>query len=567
MSREITASELPGKAIVTAWRLALAFLLAALIATPLFIPLTALAADPSAWQTWSEVQRLASLAGNTLALVGGTLLLALPVGTLAAVLLYRTDLPLRRTFRFLTLLTLLVPLPLFASGWQAAVGSGGWLPLAVWNIPRAAESPGPGGIAWTPWGQGIGSAVWIHAMAALPWVILLVGQGLLRVERSLEEDALTVLPAWRVLLRVSLRRASLMIAAAALWVAVQAAGEITVTDVMQVRTFAEEVYTQLIVPEDAGRGDPVARAVAAALPSVLLLAGFLLVLATWWERRQATAAADPAPPLIFPLGPWRWPLAALTMLVCTLLIGIPVGSLIWRAGLAGTPRQWSAAAVREHLRIVTVVDSGRIQTSLGLAAGAGVVCAVLALLSAWAAAGSRWFRPAVLILVAIAWALPGPIVGLGLKKTIAGLLDATDSRVLAQVLWYGPSPAPLLWANLLRFFPFALAMLWPAVREVPPELREAARVDGAGPAAELWLVIRPLTAPAFWRTVLAVGVLSLGELSAGKLVSTPGMPSFAETIFTGMHYGITNDLAASCLLLLAFVTAGAAVLSASLRRA
>jgi ABC-type Fe3+ transport system permease subunit len=124
---------------------------------------------------------------------------------------------------------------------------------------------------------------------------------------------------------------------------------------------------------------------------------------------------------------------------------------------------------------------------------------------------------------------------------------------------------PLLWADLLRFFPFALALLWPAVREVPPELREAARVDGAGPLAEFWLVVRPLTAAAFWRTVLAVGVLSLGELSAGKLVSTPGMPSFAETIFTKMHYGVTNDLAASCLLLLVFVTAGAALLSAPRR--
>jgi iron(III) transport system permease protein len=533
------------------------------IAVPLLAPLAGLAADPSAWQIWSEAQRLGSLAGNTLALVGGTLLLALPMGILGAVLLYRTDLPLRRTFRFLTLLTLLIPLPLFASGWQAAVGSGGWLPLAVWNIPRAAEVLGSN--VWTPWGQGIGSAVWIHAVAAMPWVILLVGQGLLRVGRSLEEDALTLMPAWRVLLRVSLRRAALMIAAAALWVAVQVSSEITVTDVMQVRTFAEEVYTQLVSPE--GRGDPVPRAVAAALPSVVLLAGFLLVLAAWWERRQAAAAADPSPPLIFPLGGCRWPLAVLGALVAAILVGVPAGSLVWRAGLAGMPREWSAATVWQHLRVVTVVDSSRITASLGLAAGAGLVCAALALLAAWAAVGSRGFRPGVLILVAIAWALPGPIVGLGLKKTIAALLDATNnSGVVAQVLWYGPSPFPLLWTDLLRFFPFALAMLWPAVQQVPRELREAARVDGAGPTAEFWLVVRPLTASAFRRTVLAVGVLSLGELSAGKLVSTPGMPSFAETIFTKMHYGITNDLAASCLLLLAFVTAGAALLGASLRQ-
>jgi ABC-type spermidine/putrescine transport system permease subunit II len=45
-------------------------------------------------------------------------------------------------------------------------------------------------------------------------------------------------------------------------------------------------------------------------------------------------------------------------------------------------------------------------------------------------------------------------------------------------------------------------------------------------------------------------VLSLGEISAGKLVSTPNWPTYAEMVFTQMHYGVTNDLAARCLLLL-----------------
>jgi hypothetical protein len=59
---------------------------------------------------------------------------------------------------------------------------------------------------------------------------------------------------------------------------------------------------------------------------------------------------------------------------------------------------------------------------------------------------------------------------------------------------------------------------------------------------------------------LAVAVLALGELSAGKLVSTPGAPSFAEAVFAQMHYGVTAGLAAQCLLLLAPVAAGALLL-------
>jgi ABC-type spermidine/putrescine transport system permease subunit II len=60
----------------------------------------------------------------------------------------------------------------------------------------------------------------------------------------------------------------------------------------------------------------------------------------------------------------------------------------------------------------------------------------------------------------------------------------------------------------------------------------------------------------FDRAALAVSVLSLGEVSAGKLVATPGMASYATDIFTQMHYGVTNELAARCVLMLLLIAAG-----------
>ncbi len=559
------------------WRVGLVVVLGGLVAVPLAAPLVKLAADPAAWGGWTDAGRLLGLARNTAWLVGGTLALALPAGVAGAVLLYRTDLPLRRLFRFLLLLTLFIPLPLFATGWQAVLGSGGWLPLTLWNAPRESAF-GPDSAVWTPWGQGIGSAVWIHAVAGLPWVVLLAGQGLLGVERSLEEDAWTALPVWRVLVKVSLPRAGAAIAAAALWVGLQTTGEITVTDVTQVRTFAEEVYTQFVGPEPAVRGDPLARAVAVTLPVVLLTVVLVLVLAGRWERRLPPAGAEVRPPLVFPLGRWRWPLAVAAGAVCLALVGVPLGSLLWRAGLAGTPRSWSPAVVGEHLRLVWQAEHRHLIDSLGLAAVAGISCALLALLACWAAAGSRRFRFGVLVLMAAAWSLPGPVIGLGLKDTIAGLLNAVGPPALpeaatkgdgaaplrsplAVALWYGPSSIPLWWVDAIRFFPCAVALLWPVVRLVPPELRDAARVDGARPWDELRHVVWPRAAGAWARAALAAGVLSLGELSAGKLVSTPGAPSYAEVVFTQMHYGVTNDLAVRCLLLLAAAATGAIALA------
>ena len=68
--------------------------------------------------------------------------------------------------------------------------------------------------------------------------------GLRSVEAELEEDAVLRMPAWQVLWRVTLRRGAAAIVVAAVWVAMVAAAEISVTDLFQVRTFAEEVYTQ-----------------------------------------------------------------------------------------------------------------------------------------------------------------------------------------------------------------------------------------------------------------------------------------------------------------------------------
>jgi iron(III) transport system permease protein len=544
---------------VTATRLALLSLLLVVIGVPLFLPACELIADPQAFSSLTEFHRTFGLAKNTLYLVAGTLFLSLPAGTALAALLYRTDLPLRRTYRFVILWTLFVPLPLFASGWQTVLGSGGYLPLAWWN--RSAQVgpafSGPAG-PWSPWGAGIGSAIWIHAVAGLPWVVLLVGQGLRWVERDLEEDALTVLPPWRVFLGVTLVRSVAAIGAAALWVSLLTATEITVTDVMQVRTFAEEVYSQLVGPEtDPTRGNPVGRAVAVNLPFVAGVA--LLVLATaWrWERRLPARATLATPPLIYPLGRWRVPLAVAAATVAVLLFVLPLVSLVGRAGWTHEPNApWSAHILLRELAAVSRTEWSPLGGSLLLAVATGVVCVGMALPVCWLALDAPWFRWVILALMAAAWAMPGPLVGLGLKWAIQLILNLTGSPMLAELLYHGPSALPVLWADMIRFFPCAVAVTWPVLRLMPRELRDAAAVDGAPPVRAFARVIVPLGFAAGLRAALAVGVLSLGELSAGKLVSTPGWPTYAEMLFTQMHYGVTNDLAARCLLLLLAVGLG-----------
>ncbi|MFL5340125.1 MAG: ABC transporter permease [Gemmataceae bacterium] len=547
---------------MTGWRRTVALVWLALLGLPALALGRELLRHPGAWSAWSEAPRLLALAKNTFFLVGGTLALTVPAGVTLALLLERCDLPGRRLFRRLVVLMLFVPLPLQASAWQAALGGGGWLPLPVWRTV-APDDPDfvPGGISWKPWALGLPAAIWVHAAAGLPWVVWLAGRGLLAVERPLEEDALVNGGVWAAVWRVTLPRAGPAIAAAAAWVAIQTATEITVTDMMQVRTFAEEVYTQFARPDAGGpvSHDVLARAVVVALPPALLTALLIALAASRWEKRLPPLAGAPRPPVVIPLRSWRWPVFAMVLLVVGVLAGIPVGSLVWKTGQVPPGTSWSTAVFRVQLAGAFRSQFWLILTSLVWAALTGLGVAALALASCWLARDRRWLRLSFLVLLALAWTLPGPVMGIGLKESINILMDAEDAasagrvQVFQAALYNGPSPLPVIWATAVRFLPCAVAILWPTVRLIPREFFEAARTDGATPAGELWHAVLPLALPAAVQSALAVTALSLGELSAGKLVETPGGQTLAHEIFTQMHYGVANHLAALCLLLLAAV--------------
>lgn len=558
------------------WRVAISAVLLLGMGLPLAFPFVDLACRLNAWRVWDETGRLLELLHNTLLLLGGTLALTMPAGIVVAVLLYRTDLPYRHALRFLTVLTLFVPLPLIASAWQAALGTGGWLAMPFWSTPPPGDPDlSPSGIAWKPWAQGLGAAIWIHAVAGLPWVVWMVGQGLSWVERELEEDALLLMNPLRVLVHVTLPRCRAAIFAAGLWVALQTATEITVTDMMQVRTFAEEVYTQFTRPDPepaATRGgDVLARAVAVNLPPALLT----MLLVGWaagrWEKTLPPLENREQPLCLFYLGRTRDGWLTAVLLAVGFLAGIPVASLVWKAGLGGRPETWSAPMLGLQLLRVPAVHGRMLVESFSVAAVTGAMAAVLGLVGCWLAIEARWFRAGLLGLMALGWAMPGPVIGIGLKETINQLMAGEEMLVrpgpgpLRTILYDGPSLLPVLWADWLRFFPCAVAILWPVIRLVPAELRDAARVDGARPRDELRFVFWPLGASACLRAGLAVAVLSLGELSAGKLVETPGAQTFAHKIFEQMHYGVTNDLAALCLVLLAMVAGSAALLRGTMK--
>jgi iron(III) transport system permease protein len=485
---------------------------------------------------WSELGRLASLGGNTALLVLGTLAVAMPLGVAAAVLLYRTDLPGRDVLRGLTALTLFVPLPVLTTAWQAALGGESLFPF--WN-----DRPGQ------PWASGLGPAVWIHAMAALPWVILIVGIGLRRVEGELEEDALLVASHGRVLWHVTLPRCRASVAAAAMWVALQIQSDFTVADFLQIRTYAEEVYLQL----NAGGDDGLFRAVLVSLPAVFLTWLLLALVLPRWQRTVPPPSSLLAPPLLFRLGGWRWFYFAASLGSVGILVGVPLGSLVWKLGLAGVPAAWVPSQAASRWLIAWRIHGLLVAESLALALAIGLLTAALALLLCWLIVDRLRLRVPVFAALTAIWALPGLLLGLGLKELFIALVVWVPVEPFPTLLYFGPSYLPVVLGHLVRFLPCAVAVLWPAVRRIPSELRDAARVEGASPWREFRMVFVPLLRHEVLAVGMVVAALSLGELPVNRLVETVGADTFVRVLFDQMHYGATGDVAALCLVMLAMV--------------
>ena len=258
-------------------------------------------------------------------------------------------------------------------------------------------------------------------------------------------------------------------------------------------------------------------------------------------------------PRIFSLGKLRWPWCWGCLLAAAAFVLVPFLALVWKLGLAGSPRAWSAhQAGRQFVNEASLYGMQVLET-LFVAFVTGMLAAVLALVASWLAKDSRPLRILLLGLVTLAWALPAPVVGIGLKEAIMALVRWVPFEPLADALYYGPSPLPIVWVHLVRFFPFALAIVWPAVRLVPLELRDAARLEGAGPLGELWHVYLPMTRRACLLALGAVTALCLGEVGAGARVETPGWETFAKLLFDRMHYGVETSVAALALVLLAVI--------------
>lgn len=548
-----------------------------LIAILILILATLWHLDPRVGRLWLNSARLASLA----------CLIALPLGTLLAAAILKSDVPGCRVAALLLVGMLFVPLYLVTGAWDAGFGVQGWHTLST--NPHLAHEP---------WLAGWRAAVWVHALAAVPWVVLIVGASLRAVEAEIEEDAATCAAPQKVMWHVSIRRAAPAIVLAGVWVAIMTTAEISVTDFFQVRTFAEEVYTQSALGTfDAAnvgppsRGGPVTTQPStpttdSPLPAIsanglwsgLLLSTILALTAIVAASRLFADLSDAPhrPPWIWRLTNWRWPAAILLWLSLLLIAGVPLGNLLYKAGIqvniadTGRTRTWSATKVVERLAKAPHDFQGELWLSAKIGAAAATAALAIALPLAWSMRASSTGTPIVrwpwlrLLVLSLCLTIPGPLLGVAAIR----LLNRPPDSPFAALAWlYDSNFAPWL-VQTLRALPLATLIMWPAFASVPQVMLDTAATDGTGWWDRLLRIALPQRWPAAAAAWLVGFAVAIGELAATILVMPPqrGATALSIQIFQLLHYGVDDRVAAICLVTVFAVAAVTGIAATLLKR-
>ncbi len=459
-----------------------------------------------------------------LALLSG--LVALPLSSLLAFFMARFEIPGRRFIDGCLLVLLLMPLYVQLAAWEAGFGRGGWYSTLI--AEQLSDPPL----------EGLRGSVWVHAMAAIPWLYGVFRLGLESIPSTYEDAARIDGSAWQVFRHVTLPLTLPVFVGGALFVGIVTMTEITVTDRYQFRSYAEVIYSEFALGFDklpveiASVPLNLAMLVLVGL-SFCVLTGGRLVHATPNSRRQRLKTTQP------------WPFAFVIVMIM-MLLGVPLANLLYQAGIEveqiGDQRHrvWSFSkcvsliakspiSYQEELAWTAVLSQLSILSSISIAT-----------LWAWWSHGRKIRQWIGLVICVICFATPGTLISLAIMRTL--------NHPNSLMIWLYDDTLAAPWLALtIKCLPFACLLLWQGMRTIPQSVLDAARIDGASSISTFWRIVLPLLRPNIICAALICLAVSIGELSASLLVLPPSVTTVSKRIFSLIHYGAEDQLAGLCL--------------------
>jgi ABC-type Fe3+ transport system permease subunit len=471
---------------------------------------------------------------HTLVVSGGAALLATVLAVILSYGIYFARIPLGRLCAGWISSMLLIPVYVQATAWSAGFGIQGWFRLSQVD---AAKYP-----SW-----GIASAVWIHAVAALPACFLILAHGWHRVRDGTYEQAWSELGPSYVATRIVPVRLAPWLMGAFLWTVCMVQNDMVVTNLFQVPTLCESVYQQ--VQFGKLRWGPIGTACLIALISGLFVA--LMVSRSQRTARSLNSVSNASwDPVLTTRKGATWIMSILVWGIAALTVALPWLGMVIRIGIESrmvdgqTVRAWNVNAFLSSL--LHVQDYGiEIGWSCQLAFWTTLLAMGLALVLISGIpfrSGSAWVAGWMVFLLA----LPGPIVNLCVSWFFNSAMPESLQFLGDQTLL-----GPIL-ALQTRCLPVAYGILWLARSRFEDQHETLLSVDRSLPMwlrIWIWLCYARV---AILVSALGCGMIAFGDLASYLLVQPPGVTTVAMRMFELLHYGIRNREASLALLLSAF---------------
>jgi iron(III) transport system permease protein len=528
----------PARWVRRAGRVSLALLCLALMLPVLAVLGSWLAFDAAAAAVLRHqaVTVLPEYAAQTLALALGVGVGVVLLGASTAAAVTLTDFPGRRTFEWALLLPLAMPAYVLAYAWTDALQFASPLQTAL------REALGRRGTLW-PDVRNAWSAAVLFVLCLYPYVYLLTRAALgERAVQMMEAARLLGAPLRRRAWAVALPMARPALAAGTALALMEVLADYGVGAYFGLATLSTGIYKAWLVMND--------RVAALQLASALLLGvALLLLLERRAQQRLRFAGTRAGPQHTGDARPLRLfgavALAAFTLCALPVLLGfvLPVAWLLWLL--------WQEAQTAEFgLPLARFAQWG--WSSFKLAALAALLATALALALAFVLRRGRgWVLKVAARVLALGYAMPGVVVGIGVLAPLAWLQQQWPQSGLAALAT--GTVFGVLYAYLVRFCAVALQSVEAGYARIPRSVDDTALLLGSGAARVFGRLHLPLLQRSVLAALLLVFVDVMKELPATLLLRPFGSDTLAVVAY---NFARDERLAEAALPSLAIVAVG-----------
>lgn len=468
--------------------------------------------------------------------------LSMMLGTTFAILLARTDLPLKGTLNAILFWPLFLSPQVIGFGAILAYGPSGLLTLWVEDVTGIRG-------AWNLYSL-TGMAI-VSAIAATPITTLYCIVAARRQDPNHDAAArVSGASPLQILYRISLPLMRPALIFAFIMNIVHALETLAIPLVIGGPVGIKLLTTLIYEKSFAAGGVPDYGLVAALAFSLMALVGMLFALQQLALRRSyrfVSIGSRTGAVRVLALGKWKWPIFAAVVLYVLLAVVTLIGAVFLRSitfVLSPFAPLFDVLTWQNYIDVLSVdIYTRSITNTLWLSViGAGAGTALTAAVALVAQRSSYPFRRVLDGFAQLPRVIPGLIVGLGVfyaSVFVPGL------GFLRNTIWI------LLFAYLIRFLSSGYGIVSPALLQVTTDFDRAAKSVGAGWTTTMVRIVLPLSRHALLSCFILLMILIIKEYSSAVFLMAPGSEVIGSTMLSLWTQGQTGPVAALAVLQIA----------------